>query len=366
MWRHTWLIAANGLRRSLRDRSILIQAVVAPILIAIVVGAAFGTGFSLNVTVGIKDADGSDISQQIAQGLTVPDPVLLIETLSQSNEAETRANIWAYATMPSVQEILAVHSTRIEAELWRFRPDPGEPGALVGRYLRDVELRSDDRTPFGCNQRPWYRQRAAFDVAARVTAGGLTIHEAAYQSEPSPCDHGFRHLGDYAAEPAGDRLRLRWPGGDQTLWQVDDALAELPTPAWPAAPAIAGPWRWDATTIDDAGNLRDEHEQWELIQRTPTRLDATYRRRVTVRSPDGSPLPCAGAPSWSFDDAYVLDGQREDEHWHLYELAAQPGDHPCLRAAGRRALDEATAEQLGDYLVLEWRGKRRQVLYRPD
>ena len=70
MWRHTWLIAANGLRRSLRDRSILIQAVVAPILIAIVVGAAFGTGFSLNVTVGIKDADGSDISQQIAQGLT--------------------------------------------------------------------------------------------------------------------------------------------------------------------------------------------------------------------------------------------------------------------------------------------------------
>lgn len=70
MWRHVWLIAANGLRRSVRDRSILIQAVVAPIVIAIVVGAAFGSGFNLNVTVGIKDADGSDISEQIAQGLT--------------------------------------------------------------------------------------------------------------------------------------------------------------------------------------------------------------------------------------------------------------------------------------------------------
>jgi ABC-2 type transport system permease protein len=70
MWRHVWLIAALGLRRSLRDRSILIQAVVAPILIAVVVGAAFGSGFSLNVTVGIKDADSSDISRQIAQGLT--------------------------------------------------------------------------------------------------------------------------------------------------------------------------------------------------------------------------------------------------------------------------------------------------------
>jgi hypothetical protein len=87
---------------------------------------------------------------------------------------------------------------------------------------------------------------------------------------------------------------------------------------------------------------------------------------VTVRSVDGSPIPCAGAPSWTFDDAYVLDGQREEEHWHFYERAAEPGDHPCLRVTPRRSLDEATAEQLGDNLVLEWRGKRRQVLYRPD
>ena len=70
MWRHVWLIAANGLRRSVRDRSSLIQAIAAPILIALVVGAAFGSGFSLDVTVGIRDADGSDISRQIAQGLT--------------------------------------------------------------------------------------------------------------------------------------------------------------------------------------------------------------------------------------------------------------------------------------------------------
>jgi hypothetical protein len=47
----------------------------------------------------------------------MPDPVLLIEILSPSNEAETWANIWAYTTIPSVTEILAVHSTRIVAEL---------------------------------------------------------------------------------------------------------------------------------------------------------------------------------------------------------------------------------------------------------
>lgn len=49
----------------------------------------------------------------------VPEPVLLIEILSPGNEAKTRSNIWAYTTMPSVQEILAVRSTRMEVELLR-------------------------------------------------------------------------------------------------------------------------------------------------------------------------------------------------------------------------------------------------------
>jgi len=70
MWRHVWLIAANGLRRSVRDRSILIMGLLAPIAIALVVGSAFGSGFSLNVTIGVADADRSDLSQQISRGLT--------------------------------------------------------------------------------------------------------------------------------------------------------------------------------------------------------------------------------------------------------------------------------------------------------
>jgi len=60
----------------------------------------------------------------------LPDPVLLIEILSPSNEAETWANIWTYTTIPSVAEIVAVHSARIEAELLRRDSDgnwPKEP-----------------------------------------------------------------------------------------------------------------------------------------------------------------------------------------------------------------------------------------------
>jgi hypothetical protein len=257
-------------------------------------------------------------------------------------------------------------TTRVETEAWRFRPALGAPMQLTGRYVREVEVRADDRAPFACNQRPWYRQRAIFDVTVELTATAFAIRETDYRTEPSPCDHGFRHLGGYTAEPAGNRMTLTWDVGSQTLWQTDAELADLPVAPWPTAPPIAGPWRWDATSYDDAGNLRDESEWWELTRRDDERFDATYRRRVTVRSPDGAIIPCAGAPAWSFDDAYVLDGQREEEHWRFRELAADAADHPCLQATPRRSLDEATAEQIGDFLIFEWRGKRRQVLYRPD
>jgi Uma2 family endonuclease len=61
------------------------------------------------------------------------DPVLLVEILSPSNRAETWTNVWAYTTMPSVQEILVVHGTRVGAELLRRNPDgswPPQPATI--------------------------------------------------------------------------------------------------------------------------------------------------------------------------------------------------------------------------------------------
>lgn len=62
-------------------------------------------------------------------GLDFPEPVLLVEILSPSNQAETRANIWAYTTIPSVAEILVLHTARPEAEVLRRLPGGDWPDA---------------------------------------------------------------------------------------------------------------------------------------------------------------------------------------------------------------------------------------------
>jgi len=61
---------------------------------------------------------------------TLPDPIVLIEILSPGNASDTWDNVWAYTTIPSVRDILIVHSTRVLAELLRRGPDghwPEEP-----------------------------------------------------------------------------------------------------------------------------------------------------------------------------------------------------------------------------------------------
>jgi len=62
-----------------------------------------------------------------ANASTLAEPVVLIEILSPSNERETRANVWAYTTIPSVSEILLLRSSDIGAELLRRQPDGAWP-----------------------------------------------------------------------------------------------------------------------------------------------------------------------------------------------------------------------------------------------
>jgi Uma2 family endonuclease len=62
------------------------------------------------------------------------DPVLIVEILSPSNQAETWSNVWTYTTIPSVQEILVLFSIKVGADLLRRRKDgswPEEPERIT-------------------------------------------------------------------------------------------------------------------------------------------------------------------------------------------------------------------------------------------
>jgi Uma2 family endonuclease len=80
--------------------------------------------------------------------LMVSEPVLLAEVQSPSNEADTRANIWAYTTIPSVRELLVINSTRIEAELlrrdsngvWKEQPELIGPGGSLTVVSADLTI----------------------------------------------------------------------------------------------------------------------------------------------------------------------------------------------------------------------------------
>jgi Uma2 family endonuclease len=65
------------------------------------------------------------------------DPLLLVEILSPSNEAKTRANACAYATIPSVFEVLILLSTAVRAEILRQGDDM--PAIIVGNETLNLE-----------------------------------------------------------------------------------------------------------------------------------------------------------------------------------------------------------------------------------
>jgi Uma2 family endonuclease len=62
-------------------------------------------------------------------------PVLVIEILSPSNQAETWSNVWTYTTIPSVREILVLRTAIVGADLLRRNEDgswPETPQVILG------------------------------------------------------------------------------------------------------------------------------------------------------------------------------------------------------------------------------------------
>ena len=70
----------------------------------------------------------------VSEEQALNDPVLMIEILSMSNRAETWSNVWTYTTIPSVREIVVVHTVSVRANVLRRLADgswPKEPESVV-------------------------------------------------------------------------------------------------------------------------------------------------------------------------------------------------------------------------------------------
>jgi ABC-2 type transport system permease protein len=68
-FRAAWLVAGVDLRRRLRNRSLVMQAVVGPVALALIISLAFGSGIGIDAKVGVADEDGSPLADGFAGGL---------------------------------------------------------------------------------------------------------------------------------------------------------------------------------------------------------------------------------------------------------------------------------------------------------
>lgn len=108
---------------------------------------------SVIVTPGVVPRARSDVNFRIpdlavtcapyaSEEQMLGDPVLLVEILSPSNRAETWSNIWTYTTIPTVREILVLHSAVIKVELLRREADQSWPERAETIETGDLVLES--------------------------------------------------------------------------------------------------------------------------------------------------------------------------------------------------------------------------------
>lgn len=84
----------------------------------------------------------------------IMDPVFILEVLSPTNEQDTRENVWAYMTIPSVRQILLLASTAIKGEMFARTRDGTWPEEAVPLTAGDT-VRIDS-IGFACTLAEFY------------------------------------------------------------------------------------------------------------------------------------------------------------------------------------------------------------------
>jgi Uma2 family endonuclease len=105
----------------------------------------FGKPCTVNTTPGVIPRFQADRNYMVPDlavtcsrtdiaGKAVHEPMLLIEILSPTNDADTWRNVWAYMTIPALREILVIRTASMGVELLRRADDdawPDKPRAIA-------------------------------------------------------------------------------------------------------------------------------------------------------------------------------------------------------------------------------------------
>ena len=163
--RSALVIAKNDLHRRLRNRSFVIQAIFGPLVLALVISAAFSGGFGFDVKIGVASLDESEVADGIRAGLIAGQAegveFVAFDDLDAAERAVDDDDIGAVLVIPAgFEESLARPTTLALGVLTKH--ENVVPGAVA--------------------------QAVAQGIAARVQAGRLTAVSLASIGEvvPSP------------------------------------------------------------------------------------------------------------------------------------------------------------------------------------
>lgn len=158
------LIAANDLRRRLRNRAFLLQAFVGPIVMSVLISLAFGSGFGFDLEIGLVTEDESELAQELrarlvgqeAEGVTF----VAFDDVEAASRAVADGDVGAAIVVPEgFQSSLAT--------------DAPEPIGLV--------VDNDQSALYGAVARA-----VAEGFVARVNAGRLATFALVLDGHPAP------------------------------------------------------------------------------------------------------------------------------------------------------------------------------------
>ena len=251
---------------------------------------------------------------------------------------------------------------RIEQEEWHLQQSGSK---LSGDYLRQVTTLSIDQKPYRCNGQLGYLLTSRFRVLGEMAGDRVRLTEISADHEQSPCSDERPPLKSYEGILQGDRLMLRWPGGEQQL--IYRARSSPVTSLLPlegggrdviseADRKLTGVWEWQlqSTAVTDGeGDLHSEVEEWHLVD-----MDgklAGYFDRIVLRSRARGVFPCSGTPQVRTVTRYSLRGRRTGEHFFLNEVDYRSEPSPCENGGRRLDSYRGTVLPMGQ-LLLEWSG----------